>query len=401
MKLKQPLSWHQWARRFVAAICCILAGYLSASAQEYVELKGGYYAYENILPDGLDPGMVHQGQFIGGVRWKDEAGENSVILCYDTKPSENRQDIYVYQYCKVGGKVRLVWDIQDFGSPQCRMVFGYGSLQIIDLDQDGTMEVCFLYQNECEGAEVYATKLMLLKDGQKLAFRGKFARVENKEIELQIDPVVANYAPIFKHFMLLQWHEFGAYDISFAKSILYKTHGYLVLEKEYLDASGGTTYQVLDLNGLSLPYPEGMQPTIENANSLALMPDRKTLLYASESGGIGTYDPISKVEHSFMTFFEDNEAISALSWSPDGTKIAFAALNQTQYADATQIFVLHLAGNTMVKKEKFEAKLMYMAAADWVVEAPRFKDNRTLEYRERIIDDEGPREGSLKRIVLK
>ncbi|MBK9450957.1 MAG: hypothetical protein IPN95_16430 [Bacteroidetes bacterium] len=59
-----------------------------------------------------------------------------------------------------------------------------------------------------------------------------------------------------------------------------------------------------------------------------------------------------------------------------------------------------LEGNTMAKKDKFDAKLMYMAASNWVVEAPRFKDNHTLEYTETVIKDDERIEGDVKTIVL-
>jgi hypothetical protein len=373
---------------------------LLVRAQENVyDLKAGYYHFDKILPSQLDQRMPHKGKFVDGLGWKDEAGQHALFLCYDAKPQENSRDIYLYQYCEVGGSVQLVWDIQDFGGALCEMTFVDNSLQIIDLDQDGIMEACFMYQNRCDGLDPYVTKMMLMKGGQKLAIRGKFSVEDHAELEKTIDPVVAQQPAIFKNFMLMNWNEFKNSEFEYSKSILYKTASFIVLKREYLLASGGTEFQVLDLNGLPLPLAKGMQEKIGQAVSLDLMPDRKQLLYASLQG-VGTYNPETKVETAFMTFLEDTEAISTVTWSPDKTKIAFTALNPQQYPQSTRIFVLTLGPEGMVKKEKYDAKLMYMAASNWVVESPRFKDNNVLEYREMLVEEGDIKEGPVKRIFL-
>lgn len=358
--------------------------------------------YETILEADLDKRMAHKGEFMGGVRFKDEGGEQTVFFCYDSKSGANdmQQDLYAYQYSKVGGNCSMTWDIKDFSGQLCGVNVVPNSLQIIDLDQDGYMEVCFMYQNQCDGLDPIVTKMMLLTKGKKLAIRGKFSVEEGAELEKNVDPVVGQYPPLFKNFMLMNWNEFKAAEFEYSKNIEYKTDGFIVLEKEYQMASGGTEYELLDLNGLPMALGTGMKEKINYAGSLELMPDRKTLLYAGLKG-IGTYDPATKKETSYMTFLESTEAISSIVWSPDKKKVAFTALNPAEYPQKTKIFVLSLEGNQMVKKDKFDAALMYMAAADWVVESPRFKDNNTIEYTEMKVVDDMPDEGPVKTISLK
>lgn len=369
-----------------------------AQAQDYFSLSDGYF-FTHVTPTSLDKRMAHKGTFKDGLAWKDEGGENTLFLCYDQNTSENKRDLYVYQYRVVGGNCTLVWDIQDFSGPLCEMTFISGSLQLIDLDRDGILEACFMYQNRCDGMDPYVTKLMLLKNGQKLAIRGKFTPNDSEEMEKNLDPVVAQHPPIFKNFMLMQWDEFKSGEAEYAKSIHYHTDGFMVMRKEYLHASGGTEYALLDLNGLPLPLDKAVKDKVAYPVSLELMPDRKSLLYVGRNG-VGTYDPIARKDNVFMTFYEDTDAVSAVAWSPDRSRVAFTALNPAQYPQHTKIFVLTLSGATMTKKDKYDARLMYMAAADWVVEAPRFKDNHTLIYTEMVVDDMGPREGEEKTITV-
>jgi hypothetical protein len=386
---------------WMACVCMALSLILPRTAfsqEDYYDIKAGYYGYDKILANELPSAMSHKGKFLDGVRWKDESGSNCLLLCYDTQ-ADGKRDIYLYQYREVGGKTSLVWDIQDFGSTGCKMTFVLNSLQLLDLDFDGVLEACFMYQNECENNDVAVTKLMLLKDGKKLAIRGKFNLRDNTEIEKQVDPVVADFPAIFKNFMLLQWNEFKRADASYSKSILYHADGYKVMQKEYLEASGGTEFQLLDPNGLPLKMPKEMESKINYANSMHLMPDRKTLCYGSLAG-VGMYDPLTKTDVAFVTFLPSTEAVSQLVFSPDRNKIAFTALNPAEYPQNTRIFVLTIDNNSLVKKDKYDGALMYMAASNWVVEAPIFKDNRTLEYVEKVIRDNEVMEGDLKTIVL-
>lgn len=373
-------------------------GFLVADAQEGLSLSGGYY-FNHVREDNLDSRMTHKGQVQDGMVWKDESGENTLIVCYDSDAQRQKRDIYVYQYRVVGGKCTLAWDIKDFGSDLCEMTFVDGSLQLIDLDRDGILEACFMYQNRCDGLDPYVTKMMLMHNGTKLAIRGKFGVEEGEELEKTLDPAVTQAPAIFKNFMLLNWKEFKESGFEYAKSIKYHTSGFIVAHYEYMMASGGTEYRLWDLNGLPLELPEAVVSKIQYPVSLDLMPDRKTLLYASLKG-VGTYDPIARKDNPFMTFLKETEALSTVTWNPSKTKLAFTALNPAEYPDRTRIFVLSLDGNNMARKDKFDAKLLYMAAADWVVEAPRFRDDHTLEYVERVIIDNEVSEGETKVIKV-
>ena len=365
-------------------------------AQNAIQLG---WIHNHIKASELDPKMEHKGDFVDGVRWQDEAGEQTFFLCYDQREKEMARDIYLYQYSKVGSTVKLVWDIKDFSGALCSETFIFNSLQLVDFDQDGVLEACFIYQNQCDGLDPYTTKMMLMVNGKKLAIRGKFAVEDGAEVEQKIDPIVAQYPKLYKNFMLMVWNDFKTQELEYERTIKYKTSDVVVLEKEYLMASGGTEYELLDLDGIPLPLSKTLTEKINWASTLDLMPDRKNLLYASTKG-IGIYDPVARKDQSLMTFFEDTDAISQIVWSPDRSKIAFAALNRVQYPKATKIFVLTLKGNELVKKEKFDVKTFYMAASIWVVDGPKFIDNQTLEYIEHVNHEDDPEKGPRKTISL-
>lgn len=384
----------------VISTICILISIGRTHGQNVSFFGQGYYDCTHLKAENVDKRMVHKGTFEEGLSWKDKSGLNTVLLCHDEHPKQQSRDIYLYQYRISGDQCELVWDIQDFGGPGCKMTFVGTSLQLIDLDRDGIREVGFMYQNDCASDAPFTAKLMLLKGGEKLAIRGKFSQRDRVEIEQNLDPKIAQFPPIFKHFMEMNWDEFKSGDLEYAKSVLIHTDDCIVMQEEELFASGGTSFLLLNPDGTPMKLVPEMAEKIQWASGLELMADGKTLLYASLKG-IGAFDPTNQTDDAYLTFLPTTEAISSLSWSPDGTKVAFTALNPTEYPLGTKIFVLTLSGNKMIKKDKFDAKLMYMAASSWVVEAPRFLDDHTLAYTEMVIDEEGPREGETKTISLK
>ena len=111
-------------------------------------------------------GMPFKGELLHQQRFTDNGGENVILISSIDHPKEQRNDIFAYQYRVVGGKPSLVWDIQDFSTPLCNMAVAEGSIQVIDLDQDGLCEVSLLYQQRCDGLDPYVTKLILHSKGK-------------------------------------------------------------------------------------------------------------------------------------------------------------------------------------------------------------------------------------------
>jgi Tol biopolymer transport system component len=115
------------------------------------------------------------------------------------------------------------------------------------------------------------------------------------------------------------------------------------------------------------------------------------------SAGVGIVEPASGKVSTLMTFLGDTEGLSMLNWSPDKKKVAFVALNHAQYPKMTRIFVLTLEGNTLVKKEKYDAPVFAMAAADWAINPVEFVDNKTIRFTTITSEAE---EGPEQKIIL-
>lgn len=362
---------------------------------------GSVFQGETITAQDLKPSMQLTGEFTDGIKWKDKSGENYFILTYQPgkDPKVPQRDLYVYQYRVTTSGTSLAWKIQDFSGALCEMEFIYNSLQIIDLDGDGTMEACFMYQNQCDGLDPWQTKLMFFKDGKKFAIRGSFDPESQKQVSKTIDPEVTNAPGIFRQFMLLNWEEFAGGEFEFTKSVALRSEKYIVLDYEYCFASGGTSYRILKTDGTALTLPVTLAEKYQYASTLELMPDGKSLFYASTKG-VGILDPILGKDTPFMTFLETTESISGVSWSPDYTRLAFAALNFS-YPKRTRVFVLDIQGNMMVRKQQFDVPVFHMAASEWVVSAPRLNDLRDRVYfQEMDLSGDGPVEGPEKMILL-
>jgi hypothetical protein len=328
-------------------------------------------------------GMPFKGDLIHQQRFTDNGGENVLIVSSIDHPKEQRNDIFAYQYRMVAGKPVLVWDIQDFSTALCNMAVAEGSIQVIDLDQDGLCEVSLLYQQRCDGLDPYITKLILYSKGKKYAIRGLFSVEDGAVTDRRPDPANAGAPAVVRNFLDAEWAEFAREgNVTSAKHVELIGKGFRVLALEDLMAGGGTTYELQNSDGSTTGLDAGLLAAVQSADAVTMTADKSTLIYASVTKGIGAYTPASKAQTSFMTFFTDTEQLSSLIWSPNGKQLAFIALNTAQYPLRTRIFVLSIEGGKMIRKDKYDVATAYSAAADWVIEPIRFVDGQTLEYAE-------------------
>lgn len=329
---------------------------------------------------GLE-GMPYKGELLHQQRFTDSGGENVILVSSIDHPKEQRNDLFAYQYRISGGKPSLVWDIQDFSTPLCNMVVADGSIQVIDLDQDGLCEVSLLYQQRCDGLDPYVTKLILHSQGKKYAIRGLYELEDGNVIEKKADPANASAPAAVRNFLDAEWAEYTREGmIISAKRVALNGKGFRVMALEDLTASGGTTYELQNTDGSTTGIDPELLTAVRSADAVTMTADKGTLIYASITKGIGAYTPATKAKASFMTFFGDTEQLSDLAWSPNGKQLAFIALNSAQYPEHTRVFVLTIEGGKMTRKDKYDVQTAYMAAADWVIEPLKWVDGQTLEY---------------------
>ncbi len=131
-------------------------------------------------PAALPRDYTYTGDIVGGARWRDGNGENTLIVSHTfsrPKPDgeeERREEIFGYLYLNDAGSTRLLWKIQDNADNYCDNGDGLVSkIKVADVDGDGIAENAFIYniQGTCD-VSPRTFKLMMHSGDRKFAIRG-------------------------------------------------------------------------------------------------------------------------------------------------------------------------------------------------------------------------------------
>lgn len=129
--------------------------------------------------------VVYLGNIVTGKRWKDNNGENIIIIS-TTKEKETKdkygetvstQEIFAYNYANTGKGFVQYWKMYDFVK-ECPLDISLdyieNSLKLTDIDENGIAEVTFMYTNGCRGdVSPSGLKLMMYESRTKYALRGE------------------------------------------------------------------------------------------------------------------------------------------------------------------------------------------------------------------------------------
>lgn len=336
---------------------------------------------ENELPTEV----AFKGDFLASKSWKDKGGLNYFVVSEIHHPREFKNELYVYQYVLSQGKTTLVWDIKDFPTALCMARVIENSLEILDLDGDGYMETSFIYQFQCDGLDPTVTKLMLHSKGQKLAIRGNIpVSADMGTPKKNVDPAAAQFPKEFGNFASQEWDDFvnASSLIEYAKSIHSRHTDFVLLEKEYLMASGGVEFELLTAKGKKVPLTQEIREFIRYASDLRFMPDNRHLFIASLPK-IGLLDLKTFEFKSWVTLFEDTEALSTVEWSPSGSRLAFVTLNMDRYPQHTRVFVLQIEGDKLIEKQKFDVPAEFIVASSYSLSPVSFHGEHSVMYKEK------------------
>lgn len=136
-----------------------------------------------LAPGDVPAGAAHRGSVEAARTWRDATGDNLLLLTrteeMDTIVDESRmrqREIYGYHYVRDGDRYRLLWRTNDFVR-ECdldiALSYAPGSLQVTDVDGDGTAETSYVYDQACMGGLDPATVKLILHEGAtKYAIRG-------------------------------------------------------------------------------------------------------------------------------------------------------------------------------------------------------------------------------------
>lgn len=186
-------------------------------------------ARQEITPVAVDAGQLpagaaRRGNVVGARRWTDALGENLIILTR-TDPVESctddfcgwDQELYAYHYVQRDTGLALLWRTTDF-IRECDLDMtvrmGHQTLEITDLDDDGTAETTFLYILACRGDVSPAEMKLIMHEGaEKYAIRGTMddhPRMPGAGPgEMNVDPSFNRAPPAFRTFAVAHWKKFA------------------------------------------------------------------------------------------------------------------------------------------------------------------------------------------------
>jgi len=129
--------------------------------------------------------MKYKGRISGGAKWKDDNGENTLIITETeiqngkSKDGEEvtAKEIFAYNFVVKDGATTLLWQINDFVK-DCEfdlfLNYNLNSLTITDLNKNGIGESTFLYRMSCRSdVSPDELKLMMHEGKDKYALRGE------------------------------------------------------------------------------------------------------------------------------------------------------------------------------------------------------------------------------------
>jgi len=168
-----------------------------------------------IAIDSLDKKYQHlrNNNTIKCALWKDKTGlhylgiDHIKTVAFDGISYISR--ITAYSFIIENMKVsKEIWRIKDFApNPLSSVSYLNQSLRIVDIDNDSIAETCFLYAIFSDCCDAWVTKLILHKNGEKLAIRGQIPIHEDDLASYQkvFDPSFAKYDARFKVFASEEW----------------------------------------------------------------------------------------------------------------------------------------------------------------------------------------------------
>lgn len=126
----------------------------------------------------IPKGAEYKGKVKKAFTWNDKNGDNYFIYTVQEEIQEYpiSKEIYCYHYKKKGEKILLVRMTYDF-IKQCAFDLTLkvmdDSFYIYDLDNDGYMEITYVYKLSCKSdVSPDEMKLIMLENGEKYAIRG-------------------------------------------------------------------------------------------------------------------------------------------------------------------------------------------------------------------------------------
>lgn len=187
--------------------------------------KSDSIAVSEIGADAMPPSVSYEGMLTKAVRWRDDLGDNIVILSASGLQRSDRfrhefddssdAELFAYHYTVRPGQAQQVWKMYDFVA-DCPVdivaEFNPDFPRITDLDHNGVAEVWVMYKADCHGDVSPVTmKLIMYEGNKKYAMRGD-SRVQVGGDEYaggayNLDKAFRSAPPSFRNYAVRMWKE--------------------------------------------------------------------------------------------------------------------------------------------------------------------------------------------------
>jgi hypothetical protein len=178
---------------------------------------------EALTDASLPRGVTYRGELVVARQWKDRNGENVVVLSRTTAKTRDGVTRFLFgvHSRNVDGRWQAVWEMKDWVD-RCDLdlvcEFVPASLEVTDLDGNGTAEVSFLYRLGCRGdISPDDQKLLLYQGAAKHALRGTVRVTYPRAVEIapsggdfKADAAFRKAPPSFLRFARDKWDRLGA-----------------------------------------------------------------------------------------------------------------------------------------------------------------------------------------------
>lgn len=169
--------------------------------------------------------ILYKGVIQDAVRWTDNKGENLVIITetgvYTGKTKEcdrcNNAELFAYHFSDSIGNTKHTWKVYDYvKNCPVDIIAGFieRTLQVTDLDGDGTGEVWLMYKTGCRGdIGPDIVKIIMYQGRQKYAMRGeetiKTPNGASFGGSYVFDNAFGNAPEVFRKFAKSMWTKHG------------------------------------------------------------------------------------------------------------------------------------------------------------------------------------------------
>ncbi len=164
--------------RISLLFCFMPLGWICAQdSLNLLDAENTRYPIAFIGEKNLPPEATFNGRFMGGWKWEDKTGEN-LLRFYETIPVEvplpsgelqHRAFLAVSRFVHKGKSWKPVWNFVDTeicSASRFEVHFSPASFTLTDIDQNGTVEICFLYTLVCQDTLTPVPKMLILYEGE-------------------------------------------------------------------------------------------------------------------------------------------------------------------------------------------------------------------------------------------